>query len=169
MWEISTGGVIASVIWGIWLANILEYFQVSSEVLIILSVMLALDYVMWIADAYIEDKTQVTSTKMRKWLFRKLTRWMLPLIVVAILRWVGAWDVEYVSTVIFSIIIITEWYSILWHIYSINTDWKHLPEIDAMEMLLKFVVNLLKGKLPDVKNEDLEIKEEDEQTTQDND
>lgn len=151
MWEVSTWGAVASVVWGIWLAGILEYFQVSSEVLIILSVMLALDYIFWIADAYVEDKTQVTSAKMWKWLLKKMTRWMLPLIVVAILRWVGAWDLDSVATVIFSILIITEWYSIIWHIYSINTDRK-LPEIDAMEMLLKFIVNLLKGKLPDTKS-----------------
>lgn len=167
MWETSTTGAIASVAGGIWLASILNYFQVSWEVLIILSVMLALDYIFWIADAYLEDRQQVTSTKMRRWLLKKMTRWMLPLIVVAILRGVGAGELETVSTVIFSILIITEWYSIIWHIYSINSDWKKIPEIDAMEMLLQFIINAIMGKLPK-KDNSLETIKEDEQTTQDN-
>lgn len=153
MGEISTGGMIATAIWGIWLASILEYFNVSWEVLIILSVMLALDYIFWIADAYIDDNTQVTSTKMWRGLFKKMTRRMLPLIVVAILRWVWAWDLEFVSTVIFSMLIITEWYSIIGHIYSIN-EWEKLPEIDAFKALVQFLARLLKGKLPNLDEED---------------
>lgn len=159
MWETSTAGAIASVAGGFCLASILNYFQVSWEVLAILSVMLALDYVFWIIDAYLEDKQQVTSAKMRKWLLKKMTRWMLPLIVVAILRGVGAGDLKMVSTVIFSILIITEWYSIIWHIYSINSDWKKIPEIDAMEMLLQFIINTIMGKLPP-KDTSLEDKKE---------
>lgn len=93
MWEISTGGTIASVAWGFWLAAVLEYFQVSSEVLIILSIMLALDYIFWVIDAYLKDRENVTSSKMWRWLLKKLTRWMLPLIVIAILRWVWACDI----------------------------------------------------------------------------
>jgi len=153
MGEISTGGMIATAIWGVWLASILEYFNVSWEVLIILSVMLALDYIFWIADAYIDDNTQVTSTKMWRGLFKKMTRWMLPLIVVAILRWVWTWDLEFVSTVIFSMLIITEWYSIIGHIYSIN-EWEKLPEIDAFKALVQFLARLLKGKLPNLDEED---------------
>lgn len=153
MWEVSTGGTIASVAWGFWLAAILEYFQVSSEVLIILSVLLALDYVFGVLDAYLKDKTQVTSTKMWRWLFKKMTRWMLPLIVIIILRWVGAWELKMASTVIFSILIITEGYSIIWHFFSINTG-KELPEIDAFEMLIQFIVKLIKWKLPDVKEKE---------------
>lgn len=153
MWEVSTGGTIASVAWGFWLAAILEYFQVSSEVLIILSVLLALDYVFGVLDAYLKDKTQVTSTKMRRWLLKKMTRWMLPLVVIAILRGVWAWDLELASTVIFSILIITEGYSIIWHFFSINTG-KELPEIDAFEMLIQFIVKLIKWKLPDVKEKE---------------
>ena len=158
MWEVSTGGTIASVAGGFGLAAILEYFHVSSEVLIILSVMLALDYIFGVLDAYLKDRESVTSTKMWRWLAKKLTRWMLPLVVIAILRWVGAWDLEMASTVIFSILIITEWYSIIGHFFSINTG-KDLPEIDAFEMLIQFIVKLIKGKLPEVKEKDLDKEE----------
>lgn len=153
MWEVSTWGTIATVAWWFGLAAILEYFQVSSETLIILSVMLALDYIFGVTDAYITDKQSVTSTKMRQWLVKKLTRWMLPLVVIAVLRWVWAWDLEYISMVIFSILIITEGYSIIWHFYSINAG-KQLPEIDCFEMLLNFIINIFKWTLPDIKTKD---------------
>lgn len=158
MWEVSTGGMIASVAWGVCLAWVLEYFQVSCETVIILFVMLALDYIFWILDAYLKDKHSVTSQKMWQWFWRKMTRRMLPLIVIAILRWVGAGDLEMASTVIYSILIITEWYSIIWHFFSINTG-KELPEIDAFEMLINFIVNLIKGKIPEPVRENMEEEE----------
>ena len=65
----------------------------------------------------------------------------------------GAWELEMASTVIFSILIITEGYSIIWHFFSINTG-KELPEIDAFEMLIQFIVKLIKWKLPDVKEKE---------------
>lgn len=87
---------------------------------------------------------------------------MLPFLVISILRWVWAWDLETVSTVIFSIIIITEGYSIIWHIYSINSDWKQIPEIDAMSLLINFIANLIKWKMP----KEIELKEIDETETE---
>lgn len=160
-WEFSTGGAIASVAWWIWLAGILDYFHVSWEVLAILSVMLALDYVFWILDAYLLDKYSVTSTQMRRGLVRKMSRWMLPMIVIWILRWAWAWDLETISTIIFSVLIITEWYSVIWHVYCINT-WKKLPEIDWLERLLAFIANTIKWKIPkEIEQEtETEIKEE---------
>lgn len=152
--DFSTWGSIASVAWWFGMAAALEYFQVSWETMIILSVMLALDYIFGVLDAYITDKQTVTSTKMRQGLAKKLTRWALPLVVIAVLRWVWVWDLQYVSTVIFSILIITEWYSIIWHFYSINS-WKKLSEIDAFELLINFIVNIFKWNLPsEAKQED---------------
>lgn len=153
--EFSTGGTIASVAGGFWLAAALEYFGISWEVLAILSILLALDYVFGVLDAYLLDRTSVTSTKMRRGLAKKLTRWMLPMIVIIILKWVWADDIELASTIIFSILIITEWYSIIGHIYTINTGEK-LAEIDAMKLLFEFIANLLKGKLTTKKQEEEE-------------
>lgn len=157
MGEISTWGTIATIAWWFGMAAILEYFQVSSETLIVLSVVLALDYIFGVLDAYITDKQSVTSTKMWQGLVKKITRWMLPLLVVAILRWVWVWDLEYISTVIFSILIITEGYSIIWHFYSINLG-KQLPEIDCFEMLLNFIIGIFKWNLPDIKTNANETK-----------
>lgn len=144
---------IVSVAWWFWLAEALTYFWINWEVLLILSILLALDYIFWVANAYITDRLSVTSTKMRRWLAKKLTRRCLPLIVILILKWLWVWEMEMATTVVFSILIVTEWYSIIWHIYSINT-WKKLPEIDAFEMLINFVADLIKWKLPKVDNKE---------------
>lgn len=157
--EVSTWGAIASIIWGVWIAAMLEYFHVSGEAVVILSVMLMLDFVFWIADAYIEDKYKVTSKQMRRGLVRKVSRWLLPFIVIAVLRWAWIWELEIVSTTIFSILIVTEGYSIIGHIYSINSDsHEKLPEIDCFEMLLSFIIWLFKKKIPNLE-EKLDDKE----------
>ena len=49
-WELA----FANILWGLTLWAFLEYFWVSSETLIILSVMLFLDWIFGVVDAYIQ-------------------------------------------------------------------------------------------------------------------
>lgn len=144
---------VTNIVWWCILYWVLEYFGIWCEAITILSSLLILDFIMWIADTYIKDRTQVTSDKMWKWLVKKMTRWLLPFIVVGIFKWAWIDDMTTVTNMLLSMLIITEWYSIIGHIYSINT-WKEMIEIDAFEMLLKLVLNLLKGKLPKDEQED---------------
>ena len=83
---------------------------------------------------------------------------MLPMIVIIILKWIWADDIELASTIIFSILIITEWYSIIGHIYTINTGEK-MKEIDALKLLFEFIWNLLTWKLT-TKTEEQNLNEE---------
>lgn len=153
MWEFSTTGAVASVAWWLTLAGALEYFHLSWEVTAIFAALLVLDFIFWISDAYIEDRQQVTSTKMWRGLAKKLSKMMLPLIVVLVLKWIGFENLEMVVTTIFSILIITEGYSIVWHIYCINTG-KHVSEIDAFSYLFDFILGIFKAKLPSKENEE---------------
>ena len=148
----STTWVIVWVAWGFFLAEWLEYFWLSCEVFTIFFALLLLDFIFWICNAYIKNKKEITSWKMVSWLIRKLARLALPLIVILILKWVWAWDIEFATSIVVSILIVSEWYSIIWHIYWINT-WKELPEIHAFEMLINFIVNLIKWKLPEEKKQ----------------
>ena len=129
----------------------LEYFWMSQETLIILTVMLLLDRIFWVVNAYIqwtlESKLMVT------WLVKKLTRWMLPFIVIAVMRWAGFEKIDLVATVILSILIVAEWYSVIWHIYSINY-WEQLQEIDALKLLIEWIGKLFKWKLDDLSPKD---------------
>lgn len=160
-WWFSTTGAVASVAWWITLASILEYFNLSWEVAAIFAALIVLDFIFWTSDAYIKDKQQVTSSKMWRWLAKKLSKMVLPLIVVLVLRWVWFENLDMVVTTIMSILIITEWYSIIGHIYSINT-WETLSEIDAFSLLLDFIIGIFKQKLPQVKESNKEEKEKEE-------
>lgn len=149
-----------NIAWGITLATILEYFGIGSETLIILSVMLLLDWVFWVVDAYFQGTLE--SKLMVRWLVKKLTRWCFPFIVIIILR--GAWfeSTELIATAMLSILIVAEGYSVIWHIYSINYK-QQLPEIDALKMLFEWIAKIFKWKvdetLKDEKNLDSNKKE----------
>ena len=133
-----------NIAWGISLGVILDYFWMAQETLIILTAMLVLDRIFWVINAYIQWNLQ--SKLMVTGLVKKLTRWLLPFIVIAVLRWAWFDRVDLVSTSILSIIIVAEWYSVLWHIYSINYR-QNLPEIDCLKILIEQIANLFRKKM----------------------
>ena len=136
--------IFLNLAWGISLWVILEYFWMSQETLIILTAMLFLDWLFWIINAYIQGTLQ--SKLMVTGLVKKLTRWMLPFIVIAIMRWAGFEHIDVVATCILSILIVAEGYSVIWHIYSINYK-ETLPEIDALKQLLWWIAKMFKWKI----------------------
>lgn len=129
---------------GISLGVILEYFGMTQETLIILTSMLLLDRIFWVVNAYIQETLE--SKLMVTWLVKKLTRWMLPFIVIAVIRGSGFENVDLVANIILGILIVAEWYSVIWHIYSINYK-KQLEEIDALKLLMEWIARLLKSKI----------------------
>ena len=54
--------------------------------------------------------------------------------------------VDLVSTVLLSILIVAEWYSVIWHIYTINY-WESIWEIDALKMLFKWIAGIFQSKI----------------------
>lgn len=148
--------VAINLAWWISLGVILEYFWMSQETLIILTVMLLLDWAFWVCNAYIQGNLQ--SKLMVTWLVKKLTRWCLPFIVIAVLRWAWFENIDLIATSILSILIVAEGYSVVWHIYSINYK-QELPEIDALKMLFEWIAKLFRWKLED---KDLSDNEKDE-------
>ena len=131
---------------GIALTGILNYFGMSGEMLSILSVLLVLDFVFGVLRAKYK-KEPVTSDNMSRWVIRKMTRWCIPFIVVAIIRGAGIDGAEKLSNTIMGILIVAEGYSILRHIYNINTG-KDLPEIDVFDALMKKLTDFLISKWP---------------------
>ena len=65
------------------------------------------------------------------------------MIVVVVLKWVWFKEMDFLISSIMWIMIVSEWYSIIWHLYSINT-WKQLPEIDAFELLVSKILSIFK-------------------------
>lgn len=144
MEETSLAYAAGNIVWGISLWAILTYFWMSWEVLIILTSVLILDWVFWVINAYLQNTLE--SKIMARWLIKKMTRWCIPFIVIAVMR--GAWfdNIHIISNTLLSILIVAEWYSIIGHIYSINY-WKTLPEIDAFKMLMEWIANIFKWKV----------------------
>ena len=141
-------------LWWLGVAWILDYFWIVHDWFFIMSIMLVIDWWFWIASAYclwekIESKT------MRLWLVKKTTRRILPFLVAWALKWTW-FPVERLITCIIGIIVFSETYSIIWHIYSINTKEK-LPEIDAFKMLLGKLASFFK-KLIDWNMNEIEKK-----------
>jgi len=123
----------------------LSYMGLDHQAVVILTIALILDFLLGIADAYFEDRESVTSENARRWLAKKITRWILPLVVSWCLMWAGVDGVNPLVAAVLWIIILTEWYSIIGHIYSINTGRK-LPEIDALELLMEQISQLFLDK-----------------------
>jgi len=120
-------------LWWIWVAWILDYFWIVHDWFVIMSIMLFIDWWFWIASAYVLWE-KIESRTMRLWLVKKCTRRLLPFIVAWALK--RTWfPVDKLITAILWIIVFSEAYSVIWHIYSINTKEK-LPEIDAFKMLI---------------------------------
>lgn len=140
---------------GITLGTILQYFGLSGETIIILTVMLLLDRVFGVADAYIQGNLQ--SKLMATGILKKWTRWLLPFIIITAIKWAGLENADFIGTAIVSILIVAECYSIIWHIYSINYK-EQLTEMDALKLLLQRIAKVLKWKV----EETLPPKEEDE-------
>lgn len=154
-----TEWAIVWILWWIGISEILNYFHMSGEWLIIMTTMLVLDLIFWLLSAKSRWQ-QIESKRLQEWLMKKMTRRLLPFIVVLWLKrtWF-AW-IDWLVKVVMWMIIFSELYSIIWHIYSINYK-EELPEIDAFKMLLNSITKMLK-KLINQKNDEIEPKDEKE-------
>ena len=158
-----TEWALIGIAWGFWVAWILDYFSISGEWLIIMTSMLVLDMIFWLLSAKARWET-IQSKKLQQWLMKKMTRRLLPFIVALWLKRTWLPWIENLIHVIVWMIVFSELYSIIWHIYSINYK-EELPEVDAFKMLLngivKFLKNLINKKDQELNGEDsLEEKEE---------
>lgn len=111
-----------------------------------------MDFILGVADAYLLDRTQVKSSVATKGLFKKISKFLLPIIVVVVLKGAGFENTDAITKSIMGILIFAEGYSIIGHIYCINTG-KQLPEIDAFEFVIKRIIELIKPKIEEPKKE----------------
>lgn len=137
---------IKGIIWGLWLAWCIDWLGISGESLTIFALVLLLDFILWVTDAYLLDRTQIKSSVATRGIFKKVSKFLLPMIVVMILRGAGFENTWPIVSSIMGILIFAEWYSIVGHIYCINTG-KQLPEIDAFEFVIKRIIEIIKPKM----------------------
>ena len=141
MWEFEWA--LVGVVGGLSVAGILDYFSISGEWLIVMSVMLIVDFIFWIIAAHARWE-KIESSKRQLGLVRKLSRWVIPFAVAWWLKWTWMGWMEELTTAILWMIIFSELYSVIWHIYSINYK-EQLPELDSFKLLLNGIAKLLKS------------------------
>lgn len=157
MWDFEWA--LVGVVGGLSVAGILDYFSLSWEGLLVMSIMLITDFIFWIVAAKVRGE-EIESKKWQEGLIRKLSRWVIPFAVAWWLKrtWMGG--IEELNVAILWMIIFSELYSIIWHIYSINYK-EQLPELDSFKLLLNGIVKLLKS-LINKTNKNLETQDEEE-------
>lgn len=136
--------------WTLSLWVILQYFHLKEESLIIFTALLIIDFVLWITHWYLREKWKLSSTRMWTGLWKKIVRLTIPFTAVMILKWVGFQEISLLISTIMSILIASEWYSILRHYMYITTK-KEMSEIDAVEYVLTKLVEIV---IPNLKNKD---------------
>lgn len=146
------------IFWWLTVAWILKYFAISWEWLTIMTAMLVLDLIFWLLSAKARWES-IQSKKLQQWLIKKMTRRLLPFIVALWLKRTWMWWIESLITAIVWMIVFSELYSIIWHIYSINYK-EELPEVDAFKMLLNSIVKIIR-KVINKTNDEIDPKDED--------
>ena len=86
---------VISILWGISFWSLLSYLWIDWETLSIFAVVLFLDFFFWIIDVYLFDKSLITSKKAWRWLLNKITKLLLPMIVVIVLKWVWFKEMDF--------------------------------------------------------------------------
>ena len=150
------------IFWWLTVAWILEYFSISQEWLIVMTVMLLLDLIFWLLSAKSRWQ-QIESKRLSEWLVKKTVRRILPFVVALWLKRTWLPWIESLITAIVWMIVFSELYSIIWHIYSINYK-EELPEIDAFKMLLNSLVKIIRN-LINKKNDEIDLKDEEEKNS----
>lgn len=141
MWE--TEWALVGLVGGLSVAGIIDYFSINEEWLLVMSIMLIVDFIFWIVAAKVRGE-KIESKKWQEGLVRKLSRWVIPFAVAWWLKWTWMWGIEELNIAILWMIIFSELYSIIWHIYSINYH-EELPELDSFKLLLNWIAKLLKS------------------------
>ncbi|MDR0608131.1 MAG: phage holin family protein [Candidatus Peribacteria bacterium] len=127
------------------LAGIFAYFGLNAETVTIFACMIIVDFLLGIAESKINN-IPIESEKMRNGVIRKIAMFVLPFIVVAVVKGAGLEEAGgFMTHAIMGILIASEGYSVIGHIYNINTG-KHLPENDVLSALIEKVAGLFKGK-----------------------
>ena len=142
MQDLNTTGAVVGTVWGLSMWALLSYFWMTTEMIVMLSVFLGIDFILWVFRAWQADNTEVKSSLMAKGLFRKLTRWLFPFIVIGAAKFGGITDPTALTYPIVGILIVSEAYSSIRHIYNINTG-KDLSEIDAFGMLIEKIWGMI--------------------------
>lgn len=125
--------------WYVGFGIAMQYLSIPQEQLIILSAVIVIDLISWVAKQYTINPRDISSRALSLWILKKA---ILLLVLISLALWIkGVWlDASaYISTIL-SILILSEVYSTLQNAYTVRT-WKHLTEYDVISVFLKILWN----------------------------
>lgn len=147
---------VLSTITGWWMAY-LHYLWLKSEVLGILTVLVAFDIITGIRASYAIDKRSVKSSIAIGGIMKKLGVIWVPFVIAMSAKWLWYDGAFFIETVL-GFIIVAEAYSALSNYYSIRKG-ERVPEIDAIGMLLKWLQSQFEKSMWKILEKDTGIKE----------
>lgn len=131
-----------------------EWLNIKDTQLIILTILMLVDFAVWIGWRLRINKKEVTSHKAWLWIFKKVST--LVLILSFALMFKGIWiDGTFYINWVLAIFIMAETYSILQNIHTIRTGEIH-TEYDVVSKIIKWIweliVKMIDRKINDINN-----------------
>ena len=123
-------------LWTMW---VFGYLWIQWEALFLLWVLIVIDTLLGYIDANV--KKCFSSTKAYIWLLKKMVLLLIP--ITFAIAWKIVWqDVSGIVASILWLLAVAQVYSIVAHIYSINT-WEKLTEYDAVTVVVKYLWDMI--------------------------
>ena len=143
------GTSTTKVVWYIMAVWIFEYLSIEETQILILSMLMMIDTITWIAKQYKFNKQEITSHRLWAWIIKKVLTIMF--LFSFALMFKGLWMdwTSYIKFVL-SLLIMGEFYSITQNIYSYST-WQKIEEYDVISKIIKTIwdifLNAIEEKL----------------------
>lgn len=117
--------------------GVFEYLSIEETQVAILSALMVMDVLSWIAKQYRLDKKEITSHKLWQGLIKKILTIMFLFSFALMFKWLELDGWTYIKWAL-SLLIMSEFYSITQNIYSYSTGIK-IKEFDAVSAVIKFI------------------------------
>lgn len=132
------------------LVSIFAYLWIDHQVFLLYTLLLFVDFITWIAKWWVMKN--LSSSKAISWFL-----WKFLMLLVIFSFWVfwkiNDYDMSYILSWTFLALSLAELYSILANVYEIKTR-KILPEYDAVAIIIRFFMDIIRNKLDDLTSKD---------------
>lgn len=132
--------VLGGVIW--W---VVTYLGLDHTSITIFAILLAIDYITWIAASWLDDPSKVKSSIGIRGVIKKIAIFLVPFVIALAFRGIGQTDLTLV-TVYVGMMVASEAYSIIANIVSIVTG-KKIPENEAITKVLNIVLRHITNQI----------------------
>lgn len=123
--------------WYIAIVFVFEYLDIKEAQVSILSILMIIDTITWVAKQYKLNKNEITSHNAWKWITKKMLTMMFLFSFALMFKWIDIDWTAYIKSVL-SLLIVSEFYSICQNVYSFRTG-KKVNEYDAVSLIIKFI------------------------------